>query len=815
MVLPPLSRSFVCASLLCAAPSFAQTEEKVARPLPPAPPDKIGFEAPATSGTGSSVSAAVPATRRARTGATRGPAIDFLSIQEPGDGRTWVRGADYKASFGPEGATFIPFFGSDAPRNFPVRFALASVDVGGETLAFDETACVTRNGERIVLERGDVDEHYDVALTGIEHTVVVERLPALGALRVEIAFESELEPAQVGDGLEFANGYGSVCYGGATVIDANGATHTSPSRLADGRIRIDVPAPFLANARLPLRVDPFLSVRVLASAPEDEFHGDLAFDATNGRWCATYEHVYSAADHDVMTILTNVDGLAIPGQEVWADYTSDSWIAPAIANNAIADNFLVAAEVRPVGGGSSIVRCITRSAASTTIGTQTTVNGSELGAKHSVDVGGDPHPVAPTYYFVVWQRDFGSSDTDIHGRLVGSDGVPLGPAFVSIDNSSPTLDRSPRISNSDGAPPASTQEWNVVWTRDSDVSFGRDIRGAQVHWDGIVSTPSFAIDTSIMDDAAPSVSSPLDRASGPRPYLVAYSRNLLTGDWDLQGRVLVGATQTAGVNLSVNDAQSVSEGQFEPDVDSDGSQFMVAFTETAFGNPSNLDLFVSSFWYADGTLSINERHVNYDALSNPVSGPRIWAAHSSGISSLHYGMTWALGGASSDMRIGMGLMPAYVAPDPYCEGDGTNFTCPCSNPGTFGNGCEHSANANGAKLASSDGHVVQGDTSRLIASQLPSGAPVLFFQGTAPAAAPFGDGYLCISGTITRLGVVFASGTQAEFPNGGPGSLASTGQVPSIGGIRYYQAWFRDSAPFFCTPSTFNLTNGLRIVWLP
>src|SRR5262245_59279628 len=34
-------------------------------------------------------------------------------------GTIWVRGTTYKASFGAEGATYIPYLGSHAPRNFP------------------------------------------------------------------------------------------------------------------------------------------------------------------------------------------------------------------------------------------------------------------------------------------------------------------------------------------------------------------------------------------------------------------------------------------------------------------------------------------------------------------------------------------------------------------------------------------------------------------------------------------------------------------------------------------------------------------------
>jgi hypothetical protein len=40
------------------------------------------------------------------------------------------------------------------------------------------------------------------------------------------------------------------------------------------------------------------------------------------------------------------------------------------------------------------------------------------------------------------------------------------------------------------------------------------------------------------------------------------------------------------------------------------------------------------------------------------------------------------------------------------------------------------------------------------------------------------------------------------------------GQVVATGS-RYYQAWFRNADPTFCTSATFNLTNGREVVWAP
>jgi len=40
------------------------------------------------------------------------------------------------------------------------------------------------------------------------------------------------------------------------------------------------------------------------------------------------------------------------------------------------------------------------------------------------------------------------------------------------------------------------------------------------------------------------------------------------------------------------------------------------------------------------------------------------------------------------------------------------------------------------------------------------------------------------------------------------------GQIPFYGGTRTYQVSYRNSASF-CTPATFNISNGMIVVWIP
>ena len=80
---------------------------------------------------------------------------------------------------------------------------------------------------------------------------------------------------------------------------------------------------------------------------------------------------------------------------------------------------------------------------------------------------------------------------------------------------------------------------------------------------------------------------------------------------------------------------------------------------------------------------------------------------------------------------------------------------------------------------------------------------------------PFGDGILCVGGALVRLGVKFNSlAGSSTMPSGLDPVLSVMGGVPAGGGFRFYAAWYRDSA-VFCTAATFNVTNGVGVLWTP
>jgi hypothetical protein len=150
----------------------------------------------------------------------------------------------------------------------------------------------------------------------------------------------------------------------------------------------------------------------------------------------------------------------------------------------------------------------------------------------------------------------------------------------------------------------------------------------------------------------------------------------------------------------------------------------------------------------------------------------------------------------------------------YCFGDGSGLACPCGNTGAAGHGCGNHVFATGGLLTGTGSASVAGDTVVLTGSGMPS-STCLYFQGTTQPAALFGDGIKCVGGTTIRLGVKANVGGTSSFPGAGDPKISVKGAIPAGGGTRFYEVWYRDSSLTFCTPATFNFTNGFAVVWTP
>lgn len=140
--------------------------------------------------------------------------------------------------------------------------------------------------------------------------------------------------------------------------------------------------------------------------------------------------------------------------------------------------------------------------------------------------------------------------------------------------------------------------------------------------------------------------------------------------------------------------------------------------------------------------------------------------------------------------------------------------CPCGI-GAPGAGCPSSFSNTGAVLAAAGNRSVSADSVVLTATSV-SNAFATIFQGTQTSGAgrgvAFGDGLRCAGGSVVRIVSKAASAGTLVYPESGETSISLRGAVPSAGGYRVYQVWYRNSASY-CTSSTFNLTNGIAVDW--
>jgi choice-of-anchor B domain-containing protein len=147
----------------------------------------------------------------------------------------------------------------------------------------------------------------------------------------------------------------------------------------------------------------------------------------------------------------------------------------------------------------------------------------------------------------------------------------------------------------------------------------------------------------------------------------------------------------------------------------------------------------------------------------------------------------------------------------FCDADdGSLASCPCGNAGSSDTGCDIQQLTGGVRL-----DFVQQETSPQNRATLRgTGFPattspavvVIRGPGIEPAGpVAFGDGLRCISVPLVRLAAGF-SGHRTSFHGFGHGAGAGAGTF-------YYQLWFRNTPPMYCTPEAFNLSNGRTLTW--
>jgi hypothetical protein len=180
------------------------------------------------------------------------PTVERVYVVRSGDGSVWARGRNWKASISATKSAFIPFFGSAAPMNFPVRFSLESIHADEGELASTTPASVSVEGHRVSIPRGSVAEVYDLHPDGVGQMFALQERSSPGDIVVRVGIESELAPSALEEGgFRFSNDYGEVRYGRAESFDAEGRRRAVAASLEGGRIEFREPGDFVESAVIP------------------------------------------------------------------------------------------------------------------------------------------------------------------------------------------------------------------------------------------------------------------------------------------------------------------------------------------------------------------------------------------------------------------------------------------------------------------------------------------------------------------------------------------------------------------------------------
>ncbi len=606
-MISPAPRLLLPCALWPLLPWLAAQEPKIPHPQRPSAPPKTAA-VPAAKADWQPQAATTPApTEVARTAAA--PLANALVtdlgdrsqvwFDEPRPGELWFHGADWKARASAEDFTFIPFLGSTAPHDFPIRFALTAATCGGAALPLAPGALGHRERE-VTIDRGALTEIWTMTGEHVEHQFTIAALPNRGDLDIAIAVATELPAAATAHGVRFANELGGASYEHGLAIDATGAQCAFVPTIVGGQLHLRLPASFLAGATLPIRIDPVLANTTVDTSQVLQGDADVCYLAAYDRYTVVWTRYYSSTDHDVWARMYD-SSLNALGPAFTIDFTSQAWDEPRIASNAIGSNFLVVAQVAAsFGSGTPWIGGRIVTAVATTQPQFDIHNDAASLGELRPDVGGDPLLSGPTYYTVVWEHVYSGTDHDIWMRQVDSNGVVVGTWPTVVDNST-SMESAARISRSDGPGPFSLQRWLIAYQR----TYGptdEDIRGALVTWDGqflvVGSQNNFSIDASSRNHVTPCPSSPT--IDWPRRHLVVYDYSVTSlGIADIDAAVVALDGTIDAYRYGLESVPTLR--QMLPSVDSDGYRYAVAFAQYPASIGANPDVYYATYGYDAAT----------------------------------------------------------------------------------------------------------------------------------------------------------------------------------------------------------------------
>jgi hypothetical protein len=729
-----------------------------------------------------------------------------LLIDEPGDGRTWARGPGWKASFGPEGMTYIPFFGSNAPKNYPVKFDLSSATISSEPVALTPRKR-QRNGEVVRLDRGSLEEVYHLTKDTVEQTFVFDELPYRGELVLDLTVTTELKSAtNPSGGIVFSNELGEVRYGRALALDATGQVLELTQELTSSGIRIVVPADYVASAALPLVVDPILTTFSIATNVRRQLDVDVAYEGRNAAFQIVYSEIQSATDFDVVAVRYSPTlGVLFTPDAI--DVSSALWNLPRNAAAYHEGQFLCAAVVG-TATGSRRVWGRSQDSDSGDRGPQFQISGP--GAER-VDVGGKGNDINSSYDFmVVWQEaDTLNQDFDIVAQAVNGNSGLTGGRIV-IDGDVGDLDRAPAISKTSGRPIESNanNEYMIVWEREI-TSTNRNIRAQVIEYTGVMTGHNQFNAYTFSDSRNPDVSTRgTEYSYGFAPHWVLAFERLIGSDYDIFTVVARDGFADNARNVNTMQNLDLDLDHRGPVIAHDGQDYHIAYqTESANGDRA-LHVTTANIVHDDGELRTG-LGIRRETLALSEGAPG-----SIGIAS------YRDGGASIPTAPPGDVLVAWTARE-SATGDSDVAAAIYEDREILTLGsqyCEAALNSTGASawIAARGMNWGAGRDIFLDATEMPTQAFGHFLVSNTSGFVvnPGGSqGNLCLQGAVGRFnrpGEIMSSGAAGEF------SLdVDTSVLPSPNGLVgvqpgetwYFQCWYRDIGP------SSNFTNGVSMTF--
>ena len=739
-------------------------------------------------------------------------------------GEVWAVGQGWKARFGADGLEYIPRLGKAAPRNFPTRFELDRVTVGGEALTL-RAPSVRRTADGVALHHGPVSEVYHAAPAALEQTFVFEALPGLGDLVLDVAVASAWAVVPGEDVIRFVDpAWGEVTYGRAFALDAAGARVEIAREWTGDGIRMTVPATFLAGAVLPLTVDPIIGVRVMNNqgVTDDDFNVDGAWDASSNKLWYVWQDYVSATDADIFAAAVDTAGVISAALSV--EVTNDYWDTPAIAASPTTQRLMVVASATTDGPGSSVADIAARLI--------DPVNGTQ-GAPFVVDaqtqdcvrpdVGGSFDQVASSADFcVVYERVFSATDHDILARVVNTDGTFL-TGVISLSNSGANNDFAPAISKSRGNETFNGDYWNIAWIRDVD----GDGRGApmtqRVYFNG---TTNGSVEQLVMGTLLASnvdVTSTFDQVvagTSERPYIVAFQREV--GNGDIYATVCAQNLVLGESNVSEMEDFDASLIAGQPSIATDGTSFFLAYEEYFYNAPPGGDDFdvhalSGGIWTtSSGTgIALAERRRNVGTSFDHDATPVMTSMWDGGAGTIDD--AWVLWVEIVNDPLGEIWIQRYDSATLEAstfQAIGSQYCAANGHADSYGNG-------RASSFISARGNASTTSTQQLYCDEMKLNAFAYFIVSTTTGDvnnAGGGQGRLCLGGTIGRLvgGSILNTGNTGSVTIGfNPQSLPTPNGTfaAAPGQTLYFQCWHRDTAAGGVATS--NFSNACAVTFRP